>query len=67
MAAIIIISLLKNPLKGGTPDIDIDAIKEVAEVIGIDFASPPISLRLRVPVVYSIAPAFRNKSPLKAA
>jgi hypothetical protein len=44
-----------------------DAIKEVADVTGIELANPPISLRLRVPVVYSIAPALRNKRPLKAA
>ena len=62
-----IISLLKKPLNGGIPDIDIDAIKDVAEVAGIDFASPHISFRLLVPIVYSIAPALRNKSPLKAA
>src|SRR5450759_3395950 len=62
-----IISLLKKPLNGGIPEIDIDATKDVADVAGIDFASPPISLRLRVPIVYSIAPALRNKRLLKAA
>ena len=67
MAAMIIISLLKKPLNGGIPEIDIEAIKDVADVAGIDLANPPISFRSRVPRVYSIAPALRNKSPLKAA
>jgi len=46
---------------------DIEAIKELAEVTGIDFANPPILLRSRVPIVYSIAPALRNKRPLNEA
>ena len=32
------ISLLKNPLNGGIPEIDIDAINDVADVAGIDLA-----------------------------
>ena len=48
MAAIIMISLLKNPLKGGRPEIDMDAMNEVAEVAGIDADIPPISFRSRV-------------------
>ena len=35
MQATIIISLLKNPLNGGIPEIDIDAINEVADVAGV--------------------------------
>ena len=46
------ISLLKKPLKGGIPDIDIEAMNDVAEVAGICLARPPISLRSRVPMVY---------------
>ena len=61
------ISLLKNPLKGGIPEIDIDATKDVDEVAGIYLAKPPISFRFRVPVLYSIAPALRNSRLLKAA
>ena len=67
MAAIIMISLLKNPLNGGIPEIDIDATNEVADVAGIFLARPPIFFRSRVPVVYSIAPALRKSSPLNAA
>ncbi len=61
------ISLLKNPLKGGIPEIDIDATKMLQMLQASAFASPPISFRSRVPIVYSIAPALRNNRPLKAA
>ncbi len=43
----------------------IEAANDVAAVAGICLARPPISLRSRVPVIYSIAPAFRKSKPLK--
>ncbi len=64
MAASIMISLLKNPLNGGMPEIDIEAIREVPAVTGNFSLNPPISLILRVPIAYSMAPLFRNRSDL---
>jgi len=61
------ISLLKKPLKGGIPEMESDAAKEVAEVTGMGEARPPILFRSRVPVACSMAPAFKNSNPLKAA
>ena len=40
-AAIIIINLLKNPAKGGIPEIDIVPTSDEKEVIGILFLNPP--------------------------
>ena len=61
------INLLKKPLNGGTPAIAIEAASEVPAVTGILLPSPPISLSCRVLVLYSTAPAVRNKRDLNTA
>ena len=66
-AAMVMISLLKNPPRGGIPDIAREPMEQVAVVTGIFFHRPPSSRRSRVPVEYSTAPEQRNKSDLKKA
>jgi hypothetical protein len=58
-------SLLQNPEKGGTPEMDMDAERVVQEVVGILPDKPPISFRFLVPVACSRAPEFRKRRLLK--
>ena len=44
----VIMNLLKKPLKGGIPAIDMEAIKLAPPVTGITLFKPPISLKSRV-------------------
>ncbi len=56
--------LLVNPESGGTPAIDSDAIIADTVVTGMICIRPPTLSSSVVPVRYSTAPAFRNKSDL---
>src|SRR3954471_24474438 len=59
------ISLLKNPLNGGRPDIEKLPQIILVKVIGRRFISPP-NLRIsRVPVSWSIIPTSIKRQPLK--
>ena len=64
IAAIIMISLLQKPLKGGMPAIDSEAMVQVALVKGICSRSPPISFNCLVPVLYSMEPEHRKSKDL---
>ncbi len=52
----IIIPLLTNPLNPGAPEIESAAMTKVIHVIGINFASPPMSVNFLFPVIYITDP-----------
>ena len=67
MAASRTISLDQNPLKIGTPAMEIHPQSIVQPVTGIFLSSPPMRRMSSVPVQWMTDPEQRNRRPLKNA
>ena len=59
--------LEKNPLNGGIPAIEADAMVQVVLVSGITELKPPSSFSCLVPVAISTEPLVKNKRDLETA